>query len=188
MRCLTSSVGKKRGGVLVVRHNHDGSPICHLRAFIHNRCGGNSTLAAWEVASCAQTAHGSPATGRSNISVICKVHSGARSREGVVRRPLRAHGGATSRWAGPGTTWKSNAAPNRGTVRRPANLFPCVREFLEVILLHPREAQRHNFWIALGNREFRCTMACSAPSGGSSLQRVISSTHGHHRLAHLRVY
>ena len=53
----------KQGGVLVLRRSHDGSPICHLRAFMHNMCGGNSTPAAWEVASCTQTAHGSPATG-----------------------------------------------------------------------------------------------------------------------------
>ena len=145
------------------------------------------------------------------MSVICNVHSGARSREGVVHRALlsiprsqertverhldvlvlQLHvSSATSSnslqfWGGPGTTWNSHAALDTGTVRRLANLFPCVREFIEVILLHPREAQR---WIALGNRESRCTMACSAPSGGSLLQRIISSTHGHHRLAQLRVY
>ena len=83
-----SWLAEKQGGVHVHRRSHDAIPICHLRAFMHNMCGGNSVLAAWEVASCAQTAGGSPVTGRSKISVICHVHSGARSREGVAHRPL----------------------------------------------------------------------------------------------------
>ena len=48
---------------------------------------GTQTLAAWEVASCARTAGGSPVTGRRKIPVTCNVHSGARSREGVAHRP-----------------------------------------------------------------------------------------------------
>ena len=48
-----------------------------------------------------------------------------------------------SSWAGPGT----------GTVRTLANLFSFVREFIEVILLQPRQAWR---WISLGNRESCC--------------------------------
>ena len=80
--------GKKKGGVLVLRRSHDGTLICHLRALMHNMCGGSSTLVAWEVASCAKTAGGSPVTGRSKVSVICNVHSGARSREGVAHRAL----------------------------------------------------------------------------------------------------
>ena len=100
-------LGYKKGGVLVLRCSHDGIRIRHLRAFIHNVCGGNSTLAtlaAWEVASCARTAGGNPVTGRSKTSVICNVHGGARSREGVAHRPLlsipssqESSGGATSR-------------------------------------------------------------------------------------------
>ena len=34
---------KKNGGVLL--RGHDGMPICHLRALIHNMCGGNSNTA-----------------------------------------------------------------------------------------------------------------------------------------------
>ena len=80
----------------------------------------------------------------------------------MVRAPRRGH--CCSSWAGPGTTWNSHAAPNTGTVRTLANLFSFVREFTEVILLRPRQAQRS---IALGNSEIRCTVACSAPTGGS---------------------
>ena len=101
----------------------------------------------------------------------------------MVRAPRRAD--SCSSWAGPGTTWNSHAAPNTGTVRRLANLFPFVREFTEVILLRPRQAQRS---IALGNRESRCTVACSAPSGGSLLQRVSSPSQERHRQAQVRVH
>ena len=65
----------------------------------------------------------------------------------MVRAPRRGH--CCSSWAGPGTTWNSHAAPNTGTVRPLANLFPFVRELIDVILLRPRQAQRS---IALGNR------------------------------------
>ena len=91
---------KKNGGVLVLLRGHDGMPICHLRALIHNMCGGNSTLAAWEVASRAQTA-GSPVTGRSKIFPSSVTST---SREGVAHQPLlsipssqESSGGATSR-------------------------------------------------------------------------------------------
>ena len=62
----------------------------HLPAprFLHNIGAGYSMLAAWKVASCAQTVGGNPVTGRSNISVICKYYSGARSTEGAAHRPL----------------------------------------------------------------------------------------------------
>ena len=101
----------------------------------------------------------------------------------MVRAPRRAD--SCSSWAGPGTTWNSHAAPNTGTVRRLANLFPFVREFTEVILLRPRQAQRS---IALGNRESRCTVACSALSGGSLLQHVISPSQERHWPAQVRVH
>ena len=71
------------------------------------------------------------------------------------------------------------------TVRRPANKLPFVREFTEVILLQPRQAQR---WIALGHRESRCTVACSAPIGGSLLHRVTSPSQERHRQTQLRVH
>ena len=152
---------------------------------MHNMCVGNSVLAAWEVASCAQTAGGSRVTGRSKISVICNVHSGARSREGVAHRPLHSiprsqkiarwsdismypcfsymvraprPANRCSSWAGPGTIWNSHAASNTGTVRTLANLFSLMRELIEVILLQPRQAWR---WIPLGNRESRCDATCS---------------------------
>ena len=101
----------------------------------------------------------------------------------MVRAPRRGH--CCSSWAGPGTTWNSHAAPNTGTVRTLANLFPFVREFIELILLQPRQAQRS---IALGNRELRCTVACSAPTGGSLLQRVISPSQERHWQAQVRVH
>ena len=89
----------------------------------------------------------------------------------MFRAPRRAN--RCSSLAGPGTTWNPHASPNTGTVRRPANLFLFARELIEVIFFQPRQAQRR---IAVGNRDSRSTMACSVSSGGSSLQRVISST------------
>ena len=75
---------------------------------------------------------------------------------------------------GPGTTWNSHAASNRGTVRRPADLFPFVREFTEVILLRPRQAQR---WIPLGNRESHCDATCFGvvPDAGHSVDMAMKA-------------
>ena len=50
MRSLTSSQGKKTGGVPVLRRSRDATPICHLASVIYTICGDNSKLAAWEVA------------------------------------------------------------------------------------------------------------------------------------------
>ena len=164
-------------------------------------------LAACEVASCAQTAGGSTVTGRSQVSAICHVHCGARSREGVAHQPLLSIPSSQERTVerhldvpvlpihvSSATSSKmlqffvevrhnlySLAAPNTSTCQC---LF-FVSEFMEVILLLPQQAQR---WIAPGNRESRCTLPCSSASGGSLPQRVSSSTRGRHRKAQLRLH
>ena len=133
MRSLTSSCARRMVAFSFSAAGHDGMPICHLRALIHNMCGGNSTLAAWEVASRAQTA-GSPVTGRSKIfpsSVTSTVEQGVADQpllsspeftgierwsdismypcfSYMFRAPRRAN--RCSSWAGPGTTWNSHAA------------------------------------------------------------------------------
>ena len=130
-----------------------------------------STVADWHIDRCTPSRdHRSARWGYISMYPCCRF---------MVRAPRRAD--SCSSWAGPGTTWNSHAAPNTGTVRRLANLFPFVREFTEVILLRPRQAQRS---IALGNLESRCTVACSAPTGGSLLQRVISPSQERHRRVH----
>ena len=82
-----SCLARKQDGVLVLRRSHDAIPICHVADFIHTMCYQNSKLAAWEVASCAKLDGGNPVAGRSKISVICNVHTGAMSSEGVAHRP-----------------------------------------------------------------------------------------------------
>ena len=76
------------------------------------------------------------------------------------------------------TTWNSRAAPKRGTVRRQASFYLLVEAFLEVMRLPPQPIQR---WIALRNRGYRCSTACSAVTEGALLQRVSSSAHERHR-------
>ena len=146
-----------------------------------------------QVASCAQTADGSPATGRCvrlSPSVTSTVVHGAEKEWHTNRfSPSRVHRNRAveRRLDVPcasvtcferhveqivailGTTWNSHAAPNTGTVRRLVNLFSFVKEFIEVILRLPPQAQR---WISLGNRGSRCTLACSSARRGSLLQRV----------------
>ena len=139
-----------------------------------------------------------PQTNRKHIgeSRASTLHSIPRSEERTVELHLdvpvlQIHGSSatSSRFLQFLGGTRKNLELARSTKHRDSSptchLFPFVREFTEVILLRPRQAQRS---IALGNRESRCTVACSAPTGGSLLQRVSSPSQERHRQAQVRVH